>query len=178
MNLMEMLKLFQELPSWSRYGGSASLLISFLFFGVGLIFRNPIQEKFQNEVVDNSPTISIGSNVNNGNQIIGVGDINILEEKAPEVHFRVLSSDKLSDGSYRSIGLIVVTKIVANLYLEARGEGIDSFEVGPRRIGAFVMGHSGKRGDSYFTNIPNAQGEYTSTVISKNNKVEIIYDFE
>lgn len=86
----------------------------------------------------------------------------------------------------KAVGSLFITKIelysqhpIPNVYFAAYAKSIVEFDVRPQRTGMSQAGHSGKREDFWFTNIPNFGGKYLLVVKTKESEeVKIEYDIE
>ena len=81
-------------------------------------------------------------------------------------------------------GDLFITKVelfsqhpIPNLYLAAYAKTIVEFNVIPQRSGLFMEGHSGRRDEFWFTNVPNFGGKYMMEIKTrKAEKIEIVYE--
>ena len=67
---------------------------------------------------------------------------------------------------------------IPNVYFAAHAKTIVEFDVSHQRAGVYMIGHSGRREDFWFTNIPNFGGKYLLVVKTKESekvKIEIQY---
>lgn len=66
---------------------------------------------------------------------------------------------------------------IPNIYIAAFAKTIVKFDVMPQRSGGHMSGHSGKRENFWFTNIPNFGGKYLLVVKTKESEeIKIEYD--
>ena len=121
----------------------------------------------------------VSVNVTSHNQQGGVTAHTINQAPAPEI--QIIRQSVAAEGEWCVANLVieVVTPYpAANLYLEARSEGIEEFDVSPMRGGMFSFGHTGKREGFCFTNVQQAYGEYSLTIRSKSKNVQLRHSFD
>jgi hypothetical protein len=123
----------------------------------------------------NSPTINAGGNVN----ISHIGDI---VNQAPEPDLKIISTkSECGDGEkiiYIADIEVVSPYPVGSLFLHAKGQGLESIDATPMRVGPHIGGHSGIREDGAFTTIIHAFGRYRVTIRARHKTTFVLeYSF-
>lgn len=117
--------------------------------------------------------------VTSHNQQGGITAHTVNHAPAPEL--RILSQSATTEGEWSNTRLVIEVVSpypAANLYLEAKSDGIEEFDVSPMRSGVFSFGTTGTRAGFCFTNVQQAYGKYAVGVRSKSRSVQLIYSFE
>jgi hypothetical protein len=118
-------------------------------------------------------------------QLVTTGDNSpiIINARKEEFSYKIQAKqiyyNKAVDSLFITKVELYSQQLIPNVYFAAYAKSIIKFEVRPQRTGMHMGGHSGKREDFWFTNIPDFGGKYLLVVkTKKSEKIKIEYDFE
>ena len=102
---------------------------------------------------------------------------NRKEVSSQEIQANTLCYNKLEESFFITKVELYSQNPIPNVYFAAYAKTIVEFVVKPQRAGISMTGHSGKRQDFWFTNIPNFGGKYLLVVKTRESEeIRIEYD--
>jgi len=159
------------------------IVVSLLFAPKTTSIANSNGEK--KEMKKSSGDIHQTATGNNNIQLGTTGDNSpiIIDNRKEVLEHKVEATTicyKKPEGEYFITKIELYSKHpIPNIYFAAIAKTIVHFDVTPQRTGGYMTGHSGKRDDFWFTNIPNFGGKYLLVVKTKNPEdIKIEYDIK
>ena len=171
--LSAMLEMLRNI--WLNYGWShpalSSLIAAITGIAVWWVFGGLVALSIPRTADSQTPTPSISVTSINQSGGITAGIVNIYksaDSRDATLSLEESAQKKEGNDFVTSATLVLASPFpIGNLYVEAAGKAISEFSVRPQKTGAVMIGHSGKREDKAFTNLPNAAaGRYTLRIVS------------
>ncbi|WP_292529243.1 hypothetical protein [Methylocystis sp.] len=132
----------------------------------------PLIEEGSITLRKNSPIIKAGGNVN-------IGHIGDVFNQAPEPEVKIIAMTERGNGEkviYDADIEVISPYPIGSLLLYAKGQGLESIDATPMRVGPSIGGQSGIREDGAFTTIMHAFGRYRITIHAR-HKTSLVLEY-